>query len=134
MIDIEDKIKEILFKENIEVSPTFKERCADGVSKFGGSWTFIFMFLFFFIGWISINLFVISFDSYPFILLNLVLSCLAVFQAPFILMSQNRMSDIDRKRDSNDYHIDLVNKLKIEELEEKLDFIIDNLFIKDKKQ
>ncbi len=118
-----DEVEQIIKKEETEDRPTLSERAADVVSTFGGSWYFIIIFLLFFGGWITFNLVVFSFDSYPFILLNLILSCIAVFQAPFILMTQNRLSDIDRKRAENDYKVDLKNAIEIELLHKKIDEI-----------
>lgn len=105
-------------------SPNLKERAADAVSKFGGSWTFILLFVGLCAGWIAFNVWVHVFDPFPFILLNLCLSCLAVFQAPFILMSQNRASDIDRQRAEADYQVDLENKKILEDLQVMLNIII----------
>lgn len=109
--------------------PTFKEETADIVAEFGGSWSFILGFSIFFITWIALNVYWLHFDEYPFILLNLILSCLAVFQAPFILMSQNRMADIDRKRDERAYKVALKAELEIKMLDEKLDKIMNQLGI-----
>lgn len=109
--------------------PTFGERMADKVADFGGSWTFIFCSLIVFGAWIAFNTYFIAyaFDKKPFILLNLLLSFLAIFQAPFILMSQNRISDIDRKRDEKEYKLSLKSELEIKEVNEKLDMIIFHL-------
>lgn len=125
--EIENKINVILEQETLSTNPKLHERAADVVSSFGGSWSFIFLFLLFFGGWIIFNLYIYSFDNYPFILLNLVLSCLAVFQAPFILMSQNRLSSIDRKRAENDYKIDLTNQFEIANINKKLDLILQEI-------
>lgn len=113
--------------ENLHVTSTFKERAADKVAEFGGSWTFIFSFSIFFILWVVLNSFHGAFDGYPFILLNLILSCLSVFQAPFILMSQNRMAEIDRKRAEDDYRINLKSELEIKDLNAKIDLLIAKL-------
>ena len=104
--------------------PTLGETAADAVSKFGGSWTFILIFFLFVGSWITINLVIHTFDPFPFILLNLVLGCLTVFQAPFILMSQNRLSAIDRTRAQEDYEIDLHNEAEIQALHRKIDQIL----------
>lgn len=102
---------------------------ADKVASFGGSWTFIIMFAVFIFIWISINVLWLlnkGFDPYPFILLNLILSCLAAIQAPVIMMSQNRKEDKDRIRSKKDYMINLKSELEIRTLHEKIDhFIID---------
>ncbi|MFZ0471222.1 MAG: DUF1003 domain-containing protein [Bacteroidales bacterium] len=108
---------------------TFGQRIADKVATFGGSWTFIISFGVFIIIWISTNVFWLinkGFDPYPFILLNLILSCLAALQAPVIMMSQNRQEDKDRDRAKKDYMINLKSELEIRTLHEKIDhFIMD---------
>ena len=107
---------------------TFGERIADKVATFGGSWTFILSFLGGMTVWIAANLYWFKnqgFDPYPFILLNLVLSCLASLQAPIIMMSQNRQEEKDRKRAENDYLINLKAELEIRNLHEKIDFLIE---------
>lgn len=120
------KVDDLITLAHAKEHPTFKERAADVVSEFGGSWTFVIMFISFFGGWIAFNLVMYTFDSYPFILLNLILSCIAVFQAPFILMSQNRAADIDRKRAEEDYKVDLETQLEIQELHSKIDLLLHN--------
>src|SRR5690606_723421 len=100
------------------------DRLADILAKFGGSWTFILLFIFIIVGWMMVNaalLGVSNFDPYPFILLNLVLSCLAAFQAPIILMSQNRQEIKDRLHSENDYQVNLKAELEIRHLHEKMD-------------
>jgi len=108
---------------------TTGQKVADKVASFGGSWTFIISFGVFILIWISINVFWLvnkGFDPYPFILLNLILSCLAALQAPVIMMSQNRQEEKDRQRAKNDYMINLKSELEIRTLHEKIDhFIID---------
>jgi uncharacterized membrane protein len=108
---------------------TIGQKIADKVASFGGSWTFIVSFVVFIFIWISINLsWFISkpFDPYPFILLNLLLSCVAALQAPVIMMSQNRQEEKDRERSKKDYMINLKSELEIRSLQEKIDhFIID---------
>lgn len=106
---------------------TFKERAADKVAEFGGSWTFIGSFSIFFTLWVALNSLHGAFDGYPYILLNLILSCLSVFQAPFILMSQNRMAFIDRKRAEEDYKINLKAEMEIKDLNAKIDLLIAKL-------
>lgn len=108
---------------------TTGQRIADKVASFGGSWTFIISFGIFIFIWISINMFWLvnkGFDPYPFILLNLILSCLAALQAPVIMMSQNRQEEKDRERSKKDYMINLKSELEIRTLHEKVDhFIMD---------
>lgn len=105
------------------------QKVADKVASFGGSWKFIISFGIFILIWISINsLWIINkeFDPYPFILLNLILSCLAALQAPVIMMSQNRQEEKDRERSKKDYMINLKSELEIRALHEKVDhFIMD---------
>lgn len=108
---------------------TFGEKIADKVAEFGGSWTFIISFGVIILIWITINVYVFTnkgFDPYPFILLNLVLSCLAALQAPIIMMSQNRQEDKDRERAEKDYMINLKSELEIRMIHEKLDYVIMN--------
>jgi uncharacterized membrane protein len=103
------------------------ERLADQIADFGGSWTFISLFAGFILIWIAINtiaLIVRPFDAYPFILLNLMLSCLAAIQAPIIMMSQNRQEARDRLRSENDYRVNLKAELEIRHLHEKLDHLL----------
>jgi uncharacterized membrane protein len=117
--------------ENIETdlqtNITFGQRTADGIAKFGGSWNFIIVFFFILTAWIGVNTWLLvsrSFDPYPFILLNLILSCLAAIQAPVIMMSQNRKEDKDRKRSENDFKVNLKAEIEIRTLNEKLDHLI----------
>ncbi len=103
---------------------TFGERLADGVAVFGGSWTFILSFLGVLVVWMIVNVLILSakpFDPYPFILLNLVLSCVAALQAPVIMMSQRRQETKDRLRAENDYRVNLKSELEIRQLHEKID-------------
>ncbi len=103
------------------------QKIADHVASFGGSWKFIIGFGVFILFWIVLNVFWLmnrSFDPYPFILLNLILSCLAAIQAPVIMMSQNRQEDKDRKRSKNDYMVNLKSELEIRLLHEKIDHLI----------
>lgn len=106
---------------------TFGDRIADQVASFGGSWKFIIFFGFFIIIWIIVNsifLLTTHFDPYPFILLNLILSCLAALQAPVIMMSQNRQEAKDRLRSEHDYKTNLKAELEIRILNEKLDHLM----------
>ena len=123
--------KNEILTENIEAGIneqlTVGERLADKIAIFGGSWGFIISFFLFIIIWISTNVIALSsksFDPYPFILLNLLLSCLAAIQAPIIMMSQNRKEQKDRKRSENDYKINLKAELEIQLLHEKLDHLM----------
>lgn len=122
--------KELLSKnieEDIIEELTLGQRMADKIAEFGGSWTFISLFFSFIVIWIGINVWLIAsrpFDPYPFILLNLLLSCLAAIQAPIIMMSQNRKEQKDRKRSENDYKINLKAELEIKLLHEKVDHLI----------
>ncbi len=107
---------------------TFGQRAADAVAKFAGSWAFIFSFVALMVIWMVLNLIlaVHAFDAFPFVLLNLVLSCIAAIQAPLIMMSQNRQEAKDRQRAENDYIVNLKNELIIDDLHKKLDRILDN--------
>lgn len=108
---------------------TAGQKIADKVATFGGSWKFIIAFMVFILVWIAINIYWLAntgFDPYPFILLNLILSCVASIQAPVIMMSQNRQEEKDRERAKNDYMINLKSELEIRSLHEKVDhFIMD---------
>lgn len=106
---------------------TIGQVIADKVASFGGSWTFIISFFIFITIWIGSNVFFLlnkGFDPYPFILLNLILSCIAALQAPVIMMSQNRQEEKDRERAKKDYMINLKSELEIRMLDEKLDHLI----------
>ncbi|AUN97501.1 DUF1003 domain-containing protein [Bacteriovorax stolpii] len=102
---------------------TFGQRVSDNVADFGGSWTFILGFSFFLVLWVIYNAYRGSqaFDPFPFILLNLILSCLAALQAPIIMMSQNRQEEKDRRRARSDYMINLKAEMEIRTLHDKLD-------------
>ncbi|MBK9671342.1 MAG: DUF1003 domain-containing protein [Bacteroidetes bacterium] len=105
------------------------ERLADKVATFGGSWRFIILFMLLLLVWIILNsVFLMdkAFDPYPFILMNLILSCIAALQAPIIMMSQNRKESKDRKRSENDYLINLKAEIEIRTLHQKI-----NLLMKD---
>lgn len=102
---------------------TFGERLADRVAAVGGSWRFIGGFAVFLVIWMIVNSIVLAaraFDPYPFILLNLILSCLAALQAPIIMMSQNRQAEIDRMQAQNDYEVNIKAELEILQLHEKI--------------
>lgn len=114
-------------QDEIESELTFGQRIADKVAAFGGSWTFIITFFSFIIVWMTINVWFLAtkpFDPYPFILLNLILSCLAAIQAPIIMMSQNRQEQKDRQRSEHDYKINLKAELEIKLLSEKIDHLL----------
>ena len=104
-----------------QVNYTLGQRMADVVAKFGGSWAFVFSFIAVMVIWILINSIVLlldaPFDPYPFILLNLVLSCLAALQAPIIMMSQNRQAEKDRIMEKKDYKVNKKAKQDIEEIQ-----------------
>lgn len=113
-------------QHEFDASITVGQRAADTVAKFGGSWTFIFVFLAVLVTWVLLNSFILlnyhkAFDPYPYILLNLFLSMLASIQAPIILMSQNRQADIDRRNAEHDYEVNLKAELEILLLHEKMD-------------
>lgn len=130
--DVMDAVRNNSFlSENIvdvvETKLTTGQRLADKVATFGGSWTFIIFFFSFILVWILINIWFLAskaFDVYPFILLNLLLSCLAAVQAPIIMMSQNRQEDKDRTRAEHDYKINLKAELEIKLLGEKIDHLL----------
>ncbi|WP_241686733.1 DUF1003 domain-containing protein [Leptospira stimsonii] len=109
------------------------DQIADKVAKFGGSWSFIITFFLVMLGWIMGNAAILirfPFDPYPFILLNLVLSCLAAIQAPIIMMSQNRQETKDRIRSENDYKVNLKAEIEIRTLHEKVDHLLMNQWSK----
>jgi uncharacterized membrane protein len=111
----------------LEEKRTIGERLADRLASFGGSWKFITIFMSVLLGWIILNSVVLitrRFDPFPFILLNLVLSCLAAIQAPVIMMSQNRQESKDRRRAEHDYQVNLKAEIEIRGLHEKLDHLI----------
>lgn len=113
--------------EDQQENTTFGQRLADRVASFGGSWRFILLFLSVLVLWIIVNSVMLanrSFDPYPYILLNLLLSCVAALQAPVIMMSQNRQEEKDRERAKKDYMINLKSELEIRILHEKLDHLI----------
>jgi len=106
---------------------TLGQRLADKIAFFGGSWTFISLFFLFILCWMAVNVIMLAgrpFDPYPFILLNLILSCLAAIQAPIIMMSQNRQEQKDRQRSEHDYMVNLKAELEIRLLHEKMDHLI----------
>lgn len=139
LLDITDKeftdeelIQQLTMTEIVENNSnektTFGQKAADAVAKFAGSWAFIFSFIAVMVIWMIVNVVLSTkaFDAYPFILLNLVLSCIAAVQAPLIMMSQNRQEVKDRKRAENDYIINLKNELIIDDLHKKIELILEN--------
>lgn len=130
--EVLDRMKQHeILSENInlefERQLTPGERLADVIAGFGGSWLFIIIFSCILVSWVVVNSWVIirkPFDPYPYILLNLVLSCLAAMQAPVIMMSQNRQETRDRIRAENDYRINLRAELEIRHLHEKMDHLL----------
>ena len=129
----EEQLMEILFNEPIAIdvdkmaseTETWKDRLADKLTEKCGSWSFILGFTFLLILWMAVNVFLMekngeTFDEYPFILLNLVLSCVAALQAPIIMMSQNRAAKKDTLRGKNDYKTDLKSELILEELHDQM--------------
>jgi len=122
-----NKILSENIEEDIEEQSTFGQKIADKIATFGGSWTFIICFFLFILIWMGINIWILTtkpFDPYPFILLNLILSCLAAIQAPIIMMSQNRQEQKDRQRSEHDYKINLKAEIEIKLLHEKIDHLI----------
>lgn len=113
---------------NREADMSFGQKAADAVAKFAGSWGFISCFVGVMVIWVVVNALLATraFDSYPFILLNLVLSCVAAIQAPVIMMSQNRQEEKDRARAENDYRVNLKSELIVDDLHRKLDRLLEN--------
>ncbi len=122
----EDKSIVSIVEDEVETR-SIGQKIADQVADFGGSWTFIISFLAFIIIWIGSNVYILvnkGFDPYPFILLNLILSCIAALQAPVIMMSQNRQEEKDRNRAKKDYMINLKSELEIRMIHDKIDHLI----------
>ena len=127
----DEEILNMLANSRVSANPqkekyTVGQRAADRIAKFAGSWAFIFSFTAVLILWMVGNILVAkrAFDPYPFILLNLVLSCVAAIQAPLIMMSQNRQEEKDRRRAENDYKVNLKTEIMIEDLHDKMNKII----------
>ena len=129
----DEEVLNLLADSKISVSPesekekyTLGQRAADSIAKLAGSWAFIFSFTGVLILWMVVNtvLAAKAFDPYPFILLNLVLSCVAAIQAPLIMMSQNRQEEKDRRRAENDYKVNLKTEIMIEDLYDKVNAIL----------
>jgi len=113
--------------KEFDSSLTLGERLADGLAQFGGSWSFLIIFMAMLVIWMGINSFVLQgkpFDPFPFILLNLVLSCLAAVQAPVIMMSQNRQEAKDRLRVEHDFEINRKAEIEIRKLHERMDHLL----------
>ena len=127
----EESILEKLLHPTAEVL-TPGQSLADKVARFGGSWTFIIAFLFILFVWIAFNAMALDkliFDPYPFILMNLILSCIAALQAPVIMMSQNRQEEKDRQRAQNDYIINLKAELEVRSLHKKMDLLLEEQIV-----
>lgn len=129
----DEEVLALLADSRVSVNPaeekakyTLGQRAADAIAKFAGSWAFIFSFAGGLVLWMVINtvLATRAFDPYPFILLNLVLSCIAAIQAPLIMMSQNRQEEKDRRRAENDYKVNLKTEIMIEDLYDKVNAIL----------
>ena len=131
----DEEVLNLLADSKISVRPesgkekyTLGQRAADTIAKFAGSWAFIFSFTGVLVLWMVVNVILAAkaFDPYPFILLNLVLSCVAAIQAPLIMMSQNRQEEKDRRRAENDYKVNLKTEILIEDLYDKVNAILAN--------
>ena len=129
----DEEVLSLLADSRVSVNPseekakdTLGQRAADAIAKFAGSWAFIFSFTGGLVLWMVINTLLAAraFDPYPFILLNLVLSCIAAIQAPLIMMSQNRQEEKDRRRAENDYKVNLKTEIRIEDLYDKVNAIL----------
>jgi uncharacterized membrane protein len=122
----EEKLISQKLYEFEERNPPFSSRVADKIAAFGGSWSFILVFLFSMLLWMMINVYFLAkpFDPYPFIFLNLLLSTIAAIQAPLIMMSQNRKEEKDRQRAINDYLVNLKSEIEVRNLHQKLDLLI----------
>ena len=129
----DEEVLDLLADSKVSVRPeggkekyTLGQRAADSIAKFAGSWAFIFSFSGVLILWMVVNVLLATgaFDPYPFILLNLVLSCVAAIQAPLIMMSQNRQEEKDRRRAENDYKVNLKTEIMIEDLYDKVNAIL----------
>ena len=129
----DEEVLALLADSHVSVNPseekekyTLGQRAADAIAKFAGSWAFIFSFTGGLVRWMVVNTLLAAraFDPYPFILLNLVLSCIAAIQAPLIMMSQNRQEEKDRRRAENDYKVNLKTEIMIEDLYDKVNAIL----------
>ena len=127
----DEEVLNLLADSKISQNPagekyTLGQRAADTIARFAGSWAFIFSFTGVLVLWMVVNVVLAShaFDPYPFILLNLVLSCVAAIQAPLIMMSQNRQEEKDRRRAENDYKVNLKTEIMIEDLYDKVNLLL----------
>ena len=129
----DEEVLALLADSHVSVNPseekekyTLGQRAADAIAKFAGSWAFIFSFTGGLVLWMVVNTLLAAraFDPYPFILLNLVLSCIAAIQAPLIMMSQNRQEEKDRRRAENVYKVNLKTEIMIEDLYDKVNAIL----------
>ena len=127
----DEEVLNLLADSKISESPTAEkytlgQRAADAIAKFAGSWAFIFSFTGVLLLWMVVNTILAAdaFDPFPFILTNLVLSCVAAIQAPLIMMSQNRQEEKDRRRAENDYKVNLKTEIMIEDLYDKVNAIL----------
>lgn len=127
----DEEILNLIADSKVSANPqkekyTAGQRAADKIAKFAGSWAFIFSFTAVLVLWMVVNALLAkkAFDPYPFILLNLVLSCVAAIQAPLIMMSQNRQEEKDRRRAENDYKVNLKTEIMIEDLHDKMNRIL----------
>jgi uncharacterized membrane protein len=131
----EEEILHMLLQEHVtkdliterESNLTTGQKAADKMTKFAGSWAFIMGFFFILLVWVMINVALLTkaFDPYPFVFLNLILSCIAAIQAPIIMMSQNRQDEKDRVRAKNDFKVNLKAEIIIEDLHQKMDALIE---------
>ena len=138
LIKLQNIVKKTIEDENLIIENllnppkdilTNGQEISDKVARFGGSWSFIISFFIILISWIvynSLSSKANTFDPYPFILMNLILSCIAALQAPIIMMSQNRQEEKDRKRNENDYLINLKAELEIRSLNQKIDLRLED--------
>ena len=127
----DEEVLNLLADSKISVDPskekiTIGQKAADSIAKFAGSWAFIFSFTGALVLWMIVNVLLAAkaFDPYPFILLNLVLSCVAAIQAPLIMMSQNRQEEKDRRRAGNDYKVNLKTEIMIEDIYDKVNAVL----------
>jgi uncharacterized membrane protein len=123
----EDLIIQNLLNPPLETL-TKGQQISDKVARFGGSWKFIILFGIILTAWILFNVIALMhyrFDPYPFILMNLILSCIAALQAPIIMMSQNRLEEKDRMTNENDYLINLKAEMQIRSLQQKMDLLLE---------
>ncbi|MCA6363007.1 MAG: DUF1003 domain-containing protein [Bacteroidetes bacterium] len=130
-LEEEELLTRQLLEAEKQIKTTRAERIADKVASFGGSWRFIISFSVIIVIWIALNTFVLAahpFDPYPFILLNLILSCIAALQAPVIMMSQNRKEERDRRRAENDYLVNLKAEIEIRSLHKKIDLLLEDQY------